>query len=250
MHHFIKALVRHCSRWETVVLNIPFCDLHLLHADMPLLRVLSLGIMHAEQDAAPVHIFDRAPKLIYVAMQASLSRLLILPWAQPKSLALNTTIPGEVFGVLSLATNLCSLLVDITSASMEAPTNTTMPIHLPRISRLNIHRTDPAPMAQFLDGLTLPNLTFLRISPTYSFPPTIVTDFVVRSQCNLPSLCIDIELSECPEEHWRRLLPTVGEIIVHEVDDPADWLSRPAISDYDSGEEDSDSDPDAPGQQN
>ncbi|KAJ7135113.1 hypothetical protein C8R46DRAFT_1139495 [Mycena filopes] len=217
IHRFLEVLLCHRSRWEALSLEIPFCDLHLLRADMPLLAALTLHVTNAPDNAfvgsEPLPVFDCAPKLESVFMHASLGQLLLLPWSQLKSLVLSATYPDEVFAILPLATNLLSLVVDIVAASDEIMPNIppTLPPNL-SLTGLHIHQTHPDAFIQFLGKLTLPSLTNLRIFSTPYIPPSVVTGLVARSACNMPALRIELDSWEYTEADYRALLPTVGRL--------------------------------------
>ncbi|KAJ7149589.1 hypothetical protein C8R46DRAFT_1044010 [Mycena filopes] len=247
MHHFLEVLLRHRSRWAALTLGIPFGDLHLLRADIPLLCVLSVHVTDFQLGASfPVPVFDRAPRLEKVTMHAAFGKILLLPWSQLKSLVLTGTYADDLYDILPLTTNLTSLVADFTVPSADAimaklPSTLSL-IHL---SVLHIRQSLPDALVQLLDKLTLPSLTNLLILSTPDVQPGVVAELVTRSACNMPALHIEIDSWEHTDVDYRALLPTVGVIVVNvhvvESEDEEDSEDEEESEDEEGSEDDEES---------
>ncbi|KAJ7659187.1 hypothetical protein DFH06DRAFT_1195235 [Mycena polygramma] len=206
---YIEAIVPHSTRWDTLHLAVPFRDLPLICGALPLLRELAMTILDADETPlAPVHVFDKAPKLEWLHLLPTL----ILPL---------------IVNVTDLTIKLRSFEEGLTGDTPDIPP-------FPHLRTLNLLGTDDLSSRT---KLTLPSLHQLSVD-AISLAPRAIKALLSRSRCHGPSFYLVIRESAFTEAYYRRVLRTVGTIVVEE---PADggigFLAASTTADSESADE-------------
>ncbi|KAJ7128659.1 hypothetical protein C8R44DRAFT_851014 [Mycena epipterygia] len=247
VREFIKAILPHCRRWEYLELIVPFQNLTLIHRELqtPLLRDLTVGITNLDQVRAygdepdwPIQMFDHAPQFREIIFALGFDIAVFrLPWEQMTSISIfQPHSPTDLAAVLRSATNVGYFMGEVANQPTTADVEPIPPLaHLHSLNLTADVRSHA--YVPLLKKLTLPALHALRLSEASLMyePGAAVRDLVSRSGCQL--LRIVVVDAKYPKRAYRRLWPSVREIVLQR---PEDADSSDESSDTSSGEDEGD----------
>ncbi|KAJ7364631.1 hypothetical protein DFH08DRAFT_1017115 [Mycena albidolilacea] len=197
MKPFVDAVIRHCARWEEVVMRVPLRDCDLLDGDMPMLRSLQFGasdtLLQASPGVAifpPSTIFTSAPQFrtLYLDSYFSPSDF-VLPWAQLTTIIVNDGLyDNECADILRYSVNLEHCILTVVDAPAEVIDLAISPLlHLKRLLFYDFIATPSSRAKELLGSLVLPSLTTLELSADWFVPDpgASIAALVLRSGCKL-----------------------------------------------------------------
>ncbi|KAJ7217002.1 hypothetical protein GGX14DRAFT_358406 [Mycena pura] len=203
----VEVILSHRSRWECVVIDIPWYS-HLLDiASYPLLRQLDIRFDHA--DTSPAFTFSDAPELRTATLGDFNYPSGFLPWHQLTSLSLVFQTPAECTDVLKETINLlhCRLIIaPYSEGEFEAGMN----LNLPHLESLALEYLRGCPTTCTITTFVVPSLRRLRIADAFIRPDPVgkLSSLIAKSGCKLQELCIVGNLSTT-ENAYREAFPSI-----------------------------------------
>ncbi|KAJ7193770.1 hypothetical protein GGX14DRAFT_587510 [Mycena pura] len=205
-------ILSHRSRWECVVIDIPWDSRFLPDiASYPLLRQLDITgrFDNPSPELSPGFTFSDAPSLRTATLGDFDYPSGFLPWHQLTSLCLVSKTPAECTDVLKETINLinCRLIIARYSEGEVG-------VNLPRLESLALEHFLHCPTTCTITTFVVPSLRRLRIADVFIRPDPVgkLSSLIGKSGCKLQELCIIGDLSITKKNVYREAFPSISNL--------------------------------------